>query len=82
MNGLLAKHGYERMVSVRRAKTTARNRSGDDAVPTHFEIPVIDHVSLIDLDGPESILLIGRDDAFALRVFAGGINAASMPFPD
>ena len=41
VNGLLAKHGYERMVSARRARNTARNWSGNEAVPTRSHVPLL-----------------------------------------
>ena len=89
VNGLLAEHGYEKMVSARRAQGAASNWSGDDAAPTEFEIPVIDGTSLIDLDGPEPLLLIGRDEqigAFCdkvrrlrVRCKDGKVTATSFP---
>jgi len=89
VNRLLAESGYEKMVSARRADGTASNWSADKALPTSFEVPVIDGPSVVEFDGPEPLLLIGRDEwagifvervrRLRVRCLDGRVVASSFP---
>ena len=62
VNQLLVLHGYVKMESARRTHGAADDWSEGDALPQEYEVPVIDGESIIEQNGLEPLLLIGRDD--------------------